>query len=106
METEKLRLSRSKVDKPGWWWVMHTCNDVYKLETPVKEEQVKELRAEAGADDSDDDAPSFSALAAAAAKTEPCGFTSDITSSQKKSPVFPRFFKNPPEGFQKPPEGF
>jgi elongation factor 3 len=23
------------VDKPGWWWVMHTCNEVYKLETPV-----------------------------------------------------------------------
>merc|ERR1712127_1116780 len=26
------------VDKPGWWWVQHTCNDIYKLETPVTEE--------------------------------------------------------------------
>merc|ERR1712060_856390 len=31
------------VDKPGWWWVMHTCNDVYKIEKPVDEETVKEL---------------------------------------------------------------
>merc|ERR1719172_580208 len=31
------------VDKPGWWWVMHTCNEVYKIETPVEENQVKEL---------------------------------------------------------------
>merc|ERR1719194_242482 len=36
------------VDKPGWWWVMHTCNDVYKLETPVTEDQVKELMKETG----------------------------------------------------------
>merc|ERR1711896_82854 len=36
------------VDKPGWWWVMHTCNDTYKLETPVTEEQVKELMKEIG----------------------------------------------------------
>jgi len=36
------------VDKPGWWWVMHTCNEVYKLETPVKEEQVKELMKSIG----------------------------------------------------------
>ena len=28
------------VDKPGWWWVMHTCNDVYALEVPVSEKQV------------------------------------------------------------------
>merc|ERR1712054_2286 len=27
------------VDKPGWWWVMHTCNDRYKLEVPVTEDQ-------------------------------------------------------------------
>jgi len=31
------------VDKPGWWWVMHTCNDVYKVDNKVTEEQVKEL---------------------------------------------------------------
>merc|ERR1712070_1245195 len=36
------------VDKPGWWWVMHTCNDIYKLETPVTEEQCKELMKETG----------------------------------------------------------
>merc|ERR1719352_27949 len=36
------------VDKPGWWWVMHTCNETYKLETPVTEEQVKELMKEIG----------------------------------------------------------
>merc|ERR1719194_295405 len=36
------------VDKPGWWWVMHTCNDVYKLETPVTEDQVRELMKETG----------------------------------------------------------
>jgi elongation factor 3 len=36
------------VDKPGWWWVMHTCNDIYKLETPVTEEQCIELMKETG----------------------------------------------------------
>ena len=36
------------VDKPGWWWVMHTCNDIYKLEVPVTEEQCKELMKETG----------------------------------------------------------
>merc|ERR1712048_1444401 len=36
------------VDKPGWWWVVHTCNDLYHLETPVTEEQVKELMKETG----------------------------------------------------------
>merc|ERR1719486_1434991 len=36
------------VDKPGWWWVMHTCNDVYKVEIPVTEEQVKELMKSIG----------------------------------------------------------
>jgi elongation factor 3 len=36
------------VDKPGWWWVVHTCNDVYKMETPVNEGQVKELMKETG----------------------------------------------------------
>ena len=36
------------VDKPGWWWVVHTCNDIYKLEPPVKEETVKELMKSIG----------------------------------------------------------
>jgi elongation factor 3 len=36
------------VDKPGWWWVTHTCNDIYKMETPVTEEQVKDLMKETG----------------------------------------------------------
>merc|ERR1711979_145536 len=36
------------VDKPGWWWVMHTCNELYKIETPVNEEQVKELMKDTG----------------------------------------------------------
>merc|ERR1719329_2051858 len=36
------------VDKPGWWWVQHTCNDIYKLETPVTEETCKELMKETG----------------------------------------------------------
>merc|ERR1711871_612062 len=31
------------VDKPGWWWVQHTCNDIYQIENKVSEEQVKEL---------------------------------------------------------------
>merc|ERR1712176_259679 len=31
------------VDKPGWWWVQHTCNDVYKIAEPVTEDTVKEL---------------------------------------------------------------
>merc|ERR1711937_977931 len=36
------------VDKPGWWWVVHTCNDIYKLETPVTEDQVRDLMKETG----------------------------------------------------------
>jgi len=36
------------VDKPGWWWVMHTCNDIYKMEKPVSEETVKELMKSTG----------------------------------------------------------
>merc|ERR1719267_392843 len=36
------------VDKPGWWWVQHTCNEVYKMETPVTEDQVKDLMKETG----------------------------------------------------------
>ena len=26
------------VDKPGWWWVQHTVNDIYKVETKVTQE--------------------------------------------------------------------
>merc|ERR1739838_412080 len=36
------------VDKPGWWWVMHTCNDIYKIEKPTDENTVKELMKETG----------------------------------------------------------
>merc|ERR1719161_2742679 len=36
------------VDKPGWWWVMHTCNDIYKVEKTVTEEVVKELMKSIG----------------------------------------------------------
>merc|ERR1712127_817713 len=36
------------VDKPGWWWVMHTCNNIYKIETPATEEVVKELMKKTG----------------------------------------------------------
>merc|ERR1711981_879063 len=36
------------VDKPGWWWVQHTCNDVYKIEKKVNEEQCKELMKSIG----------------------------------------------------------
>merc|ERR1712054_161775 len=32
----------------GWWWVMHTCNETYKLETPVTEDQVRDLMKETG----------------------------------------------------------
>merc|ERR1712087_993764 len=36
------------VDKPGWWWVQHTCNDIYKIEKPVTEDAVKELMKSIG----------------------------------------------------------
>jgi len=36
------------VDKPGWWWVMHTCNDIYKMEKKVDEETVKAVMKETG----------------------------------------------------------
>merc|ERR1712025_1392657 len=36
------------VDKPGWWWVMHTCNDIYKVEKKVDENTVKELMKSIG----------------------------------------------------------
>jgi elongation factor 3 len=36
------------VDKPGWWWVQHTVNDVYKCDNPVGEDAVKELMKSIG----------------------------------------------------------
>merc|ERR1712048_1336300 len=36
------------VDKPGWWWVVHTCNDVYGLEPKTDEHTVKELMKSIG----------------------------------------------------------
>merc|ERR1711912_145332 len=36
------------VDKPGWWWVMHTCNEIYKIENPVDADTVKELMKSIG----------------------------------------------------------
>merc|ERR1719387_1499620 len=33
---------------PGWWWVMHTCNDIYKIEKPTDEKTVKELMKSIG----------------------------------------------------------
>jgi elongation factor 3 len=36
------------VDKPGWWWVQYTVNEVYKLDEKVSEETVKELMKEIG----------------------------------------------------------
>merc|ERR1719267_400330 len=36
------------VDKPGWWWVQHTCNDIYKIDNPVSEDTVKDLMKSIG----------------------------------------------------------
>merc|ERR1711871_968348 len=36
------------VDKPGWWWVQHTCNDIYKIDNPVNEETCKDLMKSIG----------------------------------------------------------
>merc|ERR1719333_1246874 len=36
------------VDKPGWWWVQHTVNDIYNVDTKVTEDQVKELMKTTG----------------------------------------------------------
>jgi len=36
------------VDKPGWWWVQHTCNDLYKIANPVSEETCKDLMKSIG----------------------------------------------------------
>ena len=37
----------SSADKPGWWWVQHTCNEAYKLEPEVTEEVAREAMEEA-----------------------------------------------------------
>ena len=36
------------MDKPGWCWVMYTCNEIYKLETSVTEEQCMEFMKSTG----------------------------------------------------------
>jgi elongation factor 3 len=36
------------VDKPGWWWVQHTCNDIYKVENKVDQATVTELMKSIG----------------------------------------------------------
>mmetsp|Transcript_5911 Transcript_5911/g.13184 ORF Transcript_5911/g.13184 Transcript_5911/m.13184 type:complete len:1046 (+) Transcript_5911:91-3228(+) len=36
------------VDKPGWWWVQFTCNDVYKMDRKVTQEEVTELMKKTG----------------------------------------------------------
>merc|ERR1712232_1111957 len=36
------------VDKPGWWWVQHTCNDVYKMDDKVSKDTVVELMKSIG----------------------------------------------------------
>merc|ERR1711966_408875 len=36
------------VDKPGWWWVQHTVNDIYKCETEATQEVVTELMKSIG----------------------------------------------------------
>jgi len=36
------------VDKPGWWWVVHTCNEIYGLTPPTNEDTVKELMKTTG----------------------------------------------------------
>merc|ERR1712087_937064 len=36
------------VDKPGWWWVLHTVNDIYQVENKVSEETVKDLMKSIG----------------------------------------------------------
>jgi elongation factor 3 len=36
------------VDKPGWWWVVHTCNEIYGLVPPTNEDTVKELMKSTG----------------------------------------------------------
>merc|ERR1719145_152716 len=36
------------VDKPGWWWVLHTCNEIYKVDNKVSEDTVKELMKSIG----------------------------------------------------------
>jgi len=36
------------VDKPGWWWVQHTCNETYKMDPPVTEQIARDAMKETG----------------------------------------------------------
>jgi elongation factor 3 len=36
------------VDKPGWWWVQHTVNEIYQVAEKVDEHTVKELMKSIG----------------------------------------------------------
>jgi len=36
------------VDKPGWWWVQHTCNEHYKMEPQVTEQVARDIMKETG----------------------------------------------------------
>jgi len=36
------------VDKPGWWWVQHTVNDIYHVKPPVTEQQCRDAMKETG----------------------------------------------------------
>merc|ERR1711871_1346390 len=36
------------VDKPGWWWVQHTCNDIYQVAQKVDENTCKDLMKSIG----------------------------------------------------------
>jgi len=36
------------VDKPGWWWVQHTCNEHYKMEPKVSEQVARDIMKETG----------------------------------------------------------
>merc|ERR1712227_359422 len=36
------------VDKPGWWWVRYTVNEIYKVDNKVDEDTVKELMKSIG----------------------------------------------------------
>merc|ERR1711988_1884247 len=33
---------------PGWWWVQHTCNEIYKMDNPITEEVAREAMKETG----------------------------------------------------------
>merc|ERR1719502_1234941 len=36
------------VDKPGWWWVQHTCNEAYKMAPQVTEQVARDAMKETG----------------------------------------------------------